>query len=187
MAKWFSADDFSTKKARKILGTNLRVLRFEICGNITLHILPRSIFILISRNYKLEMAIFPRNPGPEPATPPHNFGWAQHQAQHSFLGPASGPAVYHLSIRPLMLSLWRAQQPHVRPIKKSCAEQVSRNTIIDSKLWFLLSAHWDTCVSVRTKLRGMLFFHFFKSAKSIFTKLIGARAHWARRPVDRTW
>ena len=119
MAKWFSADAFSTKKARKVLGTNLRVLRFEICGNITLHILPRSIFILFSRNYKLEMAIFPRNPGPEPATPPHNFGWAQHQAQHSFLGPASGPAVYRLSIRPLMLSLWRAQQPHVRPIKKN--------------------------------------------------------------------
>ena len=36
--------------------------------------------------------------------PPHEVGRAQHEAQHSLLGPVSGPAVYLFSIRQLLLS-----------------------------------------------------------------------------------
>ena len=36
---------------------------------------------------------FSHKPGSGTATPPHEVRRAQHQAQHSFLGPASGPAV----------------------------------------------------------------------------------------------
>ena len=66
-----------------------------------------------------EMSSFPQNP--DPARNRHctlwctSFGWAQQQAQHSSLGPASSPAVCPFSIRPLMLRPARAQQPHFKP------------------------------------------------------------------------
>ena len=78
--------------------------------------MPWPKFIRSSSNYKLETATFPQTPGSPP--PPQNFGRAQHQVQHSHQCPASGPAVYLFSIRPLMLSPSRAQQPHVRLSKK---------------------------------------------------------------------
>ena len=43
--------------------------------------------------------------------------WAQHQAQHSPLGPALSAIVYSFNIRPFMLSPARAQQPHIRAAK----------------------------------------------------------------------
>ena len=48
----------------------------------------------------LEMSNFPPNPGPARNKHRTSFGWAQHQAQHSALDPASSPAVYPFSIRP---------------------------------------------------------------------------------------
>lgn len=59
------------------------------------------------------------NPGPAPPPPSHNFRQAQHQVHYSFLGPASGPAVYLFHIRPLMLNPAQAQLSHVRPSKKA--------------------------------------------------------------------
>ena len=63
------------------------------------------------------MAISPQNTGPAPPPPTHEVGRAQHPAQHSYLGPASSPAVYQFSIRLLLLSLARVQQLAFRPSK----------------------------------------------------------------------
>ena len=63
------------------------------------------------------MLNFPKNPGPARNQHRTSFGWAQYQAQHLFMGPALSPAVYPLTIRPLMLSQALAQQPHARPAK----------------------------------------------------------------------
>ena len=47
---------------------------------------------------------FSQNTGPAPPPPPHDVGQAQHQTQHSFLGPASDTAVYPFSIRLILLT-----------------------------------------------------------------------------------
>ena len=52
----------------------------------------------------LEVSNFPQNTDPATTPTPHEVRRAQHQAQHSFLGSASGPAVCSFSVRLLLLS-----------------------------------------------------------------------------------
>ena len=50
------------------------------------------------------MANFLQNPGPARNWNRISFEWAQHQAEHSSMGPVLSPALYPFNIRPLMLS-----------------------------------------------------------------------------------
>ena len=70
-----------------------------------------------TKKYPVEMSHFLPNPSPSRNRYHTSFGWAQHQAQHSSMGPTPSPSVFSFTIRLLMLSPARSQQPHVRPRK----------------------------------------------------------------------